>query len=125
MENLKKENFTDYQFENLGGQWGQYGSYKRNKRDIKKYIKYDGRYFELFENISGYYNKALIYKEINKNNYILLSYETVVSEYKENKMILYGWYSMTTANHINAFLHRFNYASMGKQAILKNINKEF
>lgn len=127
MESKKDLKFTDYQFENLGGQWTYtpyMDYYKRNKKDIKKYLKYDGRLFELYENIECYYNKALIYKEIEKENYILLSYETVVCEYINNKMIIYGYYSRTTSNHINMFLRMHGYESMSKKEIENNINKE-
>lgn len=98
LENIK---FTDYQTESLGGQWlytPYMDYYKRNKRDIKKYIKYDGRYFEMFEILPEYYNKAIIYKELEKENYILLSYETI--------------------------LQRFNFEGMSKKEILKNVNVE-
>lgn len=127
MKNLENIKFTDYQFESLGGQWiytPYMDYYKRNKRDIKKYIKYDGRYFEIFEIIPGYYNKAIIYKELEKENYILLSYETIVAEYKDKKMILYGYYSQTTAKHINTFLQKFDFEGMNKKEILKNVNVE-
>lgn len=136
MENLKSENiekikdilkYTDYS-QNLGGEFNYSGymkTYKRNKRNIKQYLKYDGKYFELYENISGYYNKALIYKEVDKNNYILLSYETVVAEYTEGKMLINGYYSRTTSNHINTFLHKFNYKSMSKKEIEKIEGKIF
>lgn len=127
MEKIKDINFVDYQFDSLGGQWiytPYMDYYKRNKRDVKKYIKFNGRYFELFEILPGYYNKAIIYKEIEKENYFLLSYETIVAEYKDEKMILYGYYSQTTAKHINTFLHINGYKSMSKKEIENNINKE-
>lgn len=136
MENLKSENiekikdilkYTDYS-QNLGGEFNYSGymeTYKRNKRNIKQYLKYNNKYFELYENISGYYNKALIYKEVDKNNYILLSYETVVAEYIGGKMLINGYYSRTTANHINTFLHKFNYKSMSKKEIEKIEGKIF
>lgn len=120
--------YKNYQCDNLGGEWiyNGYGSnYKRNKRNIVEFLRYDNRYFTLYEILEGYYNKAIIYKEDGKENYILLSYETVVAEYKEGKMVLYGYYSRTTSNHINSFLRKFNYLPMSKKEIEKMENIEF
>lgn len=47
----------------------------------------------------------------------LQSYETIVAEYnhKENEIFVFWWYSMTTANHINAFLQYYGFDKMGKK----------
>lgn len=54
----------------------------------------------------------------------LLSYDTVVAEYhhKDKKMIVNGYYSPTTASHINAFLDYFGFDTCSKKE-LENYNK--
>ena len=51
----------------------------------------------------------------------LRSYNTVVAEYhydtKEVK--IHGWYSMTTARHINSFLSHFGLPTMTKKEMQK------
>lgn len=47
----------------------------------------------------------------------LKSYGTIVAEYnhKTKKMIVHGWYSNTTATHINAFLDYFGFPLSNKK----------
>jgi hypothetical protein len=47
----------------------------------------------------------------------LVSYSTVVAEYNVTKKIMTvkGWYSATTAKHINAFLEMYGYPSCSKK----------
>jgi len=49
----------------------------------------------------------------------LTSYATVVAAYdhEANKMVVYGWYSGTTASHINAFLVHFGYDTTNKRGM--------
>lgn len=111
-----KENIKIYGFDNMGGTIiNQWGTYKRNKRDILKEIIYNGKIYTLCENIEGFYNKALVYN--NNNNYLLMSYDTVVTEYNDKIMYLYGYYSQTTAKHINSFLEKFGFQTMSKKEI--------
>lgn len=46
----------------------------------------------------------------------LRSYETIVAEYDHDSgvMIVHGWYSMTTARHINSFLKYFGFGTACK-----------
>ncbi len=70
-------------------------------------------------NLKGFYNKALIYQNnYNSYNYILVSYNTIVAEIKDDKFIVYGYYSQTTARHINAFLNYFGLKLLSKKEIL-------
>jgi hypothetical protein len=49
----------------------------------------------------------------------LLSYDTVVAEYNhsENKMKVHGYYSPTTARHINAFLSYYGFGTCSKKEL--------
>ena len=103
---------------------GFYTTFKRNKRDIKQNIMVDGCDFILYENIAGFYNKALIYQnKNNKKHFVLMSYNTIVAEIKNNKFIVYGYYSATTAKHLKEFLHKFNISAGGKKQLLEIANK--
>ena len=47
----------------------------------------------------------------------LLSYDTVVAEYyhKDKRVVVHGWYSATTAQHINAFLKYYGFGQCSKK----------
>lgn len=109
----------------VGGQVvNQWGTFKRNKRDIIKEFENDGNKYILTKNFNGYYNKALMYQnENNLNNYILISYNTIVAEINGSEFVVYGYYSPTTARHINEFLDWFGLKRMSKKEIEQNANK--
>jgi len=50
----------------------------------------------------------------------LISYETRVASYNHltNEMSVYGWYSLTTSKHINAFLEFYGFDKCNKQQML-------
>lgn len=97
----------------------QWGTFKRNKRDIIQEFENEGIDYILVNNLNGFYNKALIYQnKENSNNYILISYNTIVAELKDNKYIIYGYYSETTKRHINAFLQHFGINTLSKKEII-------
>jgi len=52
---------------------------------------------------------------------ILRSYDTLVASYDNTtkKMTIDGWYSQTTAKHINAFLNYFDFDPMTKSEMEK------
>lgn len=86
-----------------------------NKCDIKNEINFNGKIYQFEKSLDGTYNKANIYR--NDNTLILLSYDTVVAQAIEHISITaYGWYSATTARHINKFFKEFG--------IYKNMNKK-
>lgn len=65
-------------------------------------------------NRKSFYGKA---KMINESGIIKLkSYDTIVALYdtQTKKIVVYGWYSSTTARHINAFLVHFGFDKMSK-----------
>lgn len=53
----------------------------------------------------------------------LQSYETIVARYnsKTNTMLIKGWYSKSTAAHINAFLDYFGFDQMTKKEMLSMV----
>lgn len=97
---------------NCGGTeiYNQYGGYifRRNKGDIEKIINvfYNGCLTPFILKDAYGYNKALIYTEKeNPEHEILVSYNTIVAERIENEIKINGWYSRTTAQHINTYLY--------------------
>jgi hypothetical protein len=54
----------------------------------------------------------------------LVSYTTRVASYnhKTNEMQVFGWYSMTTAKHINSFLNFYGFDPCTKKELM-NYNK--
>ena len=63
----------------------------------------------------SFYGKAVLINEGNITK--LRSYSTIVAEYDHttNKVKINGWYSATTARHINEFLAHFGFDSMSKK----------
>lgn len=107
---------------NVGGQViDQWGTFKRNKKDIIKEFTNAGNNYILTKNFKEHYNKALMYQNTNNiNHYILISYNTIVAEINGDKFIIYGYYSPTTARHINSFLNYWSIKGMSKKEIEKN-----
>jgi len=72
----------------------------------------------------SFYGKAIVIHTDNISR--LKSHNTIVAEYnhKTKKMTVNGWYSATTARHINSFLNLFGYDSMTK-AEMEDINYKF
>lgn len=60
----------------------------------------------------SFYGKAV--KITQGNTVELKSYETIVATVKRNKLTVNGWYSATTARHINAFLADYNLPRLSK-----------
>lgn len=75
-----------------------------------------------FDSAKSFYHKANIYRN-DKGSIFLMSYETIVAEIKdaivtdtgEKQAIVYGWYSVTTARHINEFLQQYGFNKMSKE----------
>lgn len=69
----------------------------------------------------SFYNKAKI-ETFNDTTY-LISYSTQVAFYnhKTNKMTVKGYYSQTTAKHINSFLELYGFKRCSKKE-LENYN---
>lgn len=69
----------------------------------------------------SFYNKCRVEQVGNISN--LRSYNTIVASYNRdtNKMIVRGYYSMTTARHINSFLDFYGFDTCSKKE-LENYN---
>lgn len=55
------------------------------------------------------------------NTSLLKSYDTIVAEFNhaENKINVFGWYSKTTAKHINIFLEHYGFDKCSKKELTK------
>jgi hypothetical protein len=60
----------------------------------------------------SFYNKAF------DNNNQCISYTTKIAEIIDNKLFIYGWYSLTSQKHLNAWLHLKGYKEMNKKQIV-------
>lgn len=75
-----------------------------------------------FDRAKSFYKKATVYRD-DKGTILLQSYETIVAEIKDaittednmQKVIIHGWYSNTTARHINEFLQQHGYSKLSKK----------
>ena len=75
-----------------------------------------------YDNAKSFYHKANVYRD-SKGSIFLMSYSTIVAEIKdpittdtgEKQAIIHGWYSMTTARHINEFLQQNGFNKMNKK----------
>ena len=66
------------------------------------------------------FGRKAIVEEENGVSY-LRSYDTVVAKFDhhDNKMQVYGWFSNTTARHINAFLDFYGFDTCTKKELEK------
>lgn len=83
--------------------------------------KYNGdfvKYLEaIFDSRNSFYKKAKILKY---NDVLYLqSYETIVAKIEDKTPFVFGWYSTTTARHINEFLKQNNFEAMTKKEMQK------
>ena len=81
--------------------------------EIKQVYELNSQY----NNQKSFYGKAKIieYKNGDKD---LISYTTKVASIINNKLFIYGYYSNTTARHINEFLLQHGFKKMSKAEIL-------
>ena len=66
-----------------------------------------------YDSRASFYKKAKIIK-YNGALY-LQSYSTIVAKIENGKAIVNGWYSQTTARHINEFLYQNGFDKMTKK----------
>lgn len=72
----------------------------------------------IYDTRKSFYGKAKI---VIYNNIIdLISYNTIVARIEDGKIKVFGWYSQTTARHINEFLKQNGFKSMTKKEMEKN-----
>lgn len=67
----------------------------------------------------SFYGKAIVLDDGKTAK--LQSYNTIVAEYSHEtkQLTINGWYSVTTARHVNAFLNHFGFPSMSKAEMIK------
>ena len=70
-------------------------------------------------NEKSFYNKAVV--SLAKGIATLKSYDTKVASYNTvtKVMTIKGWYSSTTARHINAFLEYYSLDTMTKKQMIQ------
>jgi hypothetical protein len=80
-------------------------------KETELQCKYDLRY--------SFYKKAILKEENNK--IVLKSYNTDVAEYDQttNSLKVFGWFSMTTARHINEFLQQMGFDKLTKSEMME------
>lgn len=77
-------------------------------------------YGELVEYLQARYDsRASFYKKAKVLKYngalYLQSYYTIVAKIENGNAIVNGWYSQTTARHINEFLYQMGFDKMSKK----------
>ena len=80
-------------------------------------VKRNGKVIEKlqtrFDRRASFYGKAEV---IEYNNILYLkSYDTIVAKIENGKAVVNGWYSQTTARHINEFLKQNDFEAMSKK----------
>ena len=64
--------------------------------------------------VKDYYGKAKV-RELDDGSRVLTSYDTKVAQVKDGKLTVFGWYSATTARHINEFAMQHGFPKMTKK----------
>ena len=75
-----------------------------------------------YDSRKSVYGKAKVYKD-DKGHLLLQSYSTIVAEITDGiatedgkpTVKVNGWYSNTTARHINEFLYQYGFKTMTKK----------
>ncbi len=75
-----------------------------------------------YDNAKSFYGKANVYRN-DKGSIFLMSYETIVAEIIDEaisptgkrQINVFGWYSKTTARHINEFAQQYGFNKMSKK----------
>lgn len=80
-------------------------------------VKENGEFVEYlqarYDSRADFYKKAKVL-EYNGATY-LQSYDTIVAKIENGNAIVNGWYSQTTARHINEFLYQNGFDKMTKK----------
>ena len=64
--------------------------------------------------VKDYYGKAKVH-ELDDGTRVLTSYDTHVAQVKDGKLSVFGWYSATTARHINEFAMQHGFPKLTKK----------
>ena len=81
-----------------------------------------------YDSRKSFYGKAKVYSD-DKGHLLLKSYDTIVAEITDGiatedgnpTVKINGWYSQTTAEHINDFLYQHGFATLSKKEILDKL----
>ena len=77
----------------------------------------------IYDKRNSFYSKAVVTDELKRNTISLISYSTTVAEYSVSKgvrtMKIHGYYSPTTARHINEFLLQNGFEKLNKKELEK------
>ena len=85
----------------------------KEQYEVKDYGEFVEYLQARYDSRADFYKKAKIL-EYNGAIY-LQSYDTVVAKIEDGKAIVNGWYSQTTARHINEFLRQNGFEPMTKK----------
>ena len=77
-----------------------------------------------YDNAKSFYKKANVYRN-GQGKILLMSYTTIVAEIVDEaisptgkrQINVFGWYSMTTARHINEFAQQYGFDRMNKKTM--------
>lgn len=77
-----------------------------------------------FDNAKSFYHKANVYRN-DKGKILLMSYTTIVAEITDktvsatgqDELNVFGYYSRTTARHINEFAQQYGFNRMNKKTM--------
>ena len=80
-----------------------------------------------YDSRKSFYGKAKVYRD-DAGHLLLMSYSTIVAEITDeiatedgqSKVKVNGWYSSTTARHINDFLYQHGFGTMSKKEMEEN-----
>ena len=80
-----------------------------------------------YDSRKSFYGKAKVYSD-DKGHLLLMSYSTIVAEITDSiasedgkpSVKVNGWYSQTTARHINDFLYQYGFETMSKKEMESN-----
>lgn len=86
---------------------------EKESYDVKECGEFVEYLYPRFDSRDSFYKKA---KVLEYNGAIYLqSYDTIVAKIENGNAIVNGWYSQTTARHINEFLRQNGFESMNKK----------
>lgn len=73
-----------------------------------------------YANVKSFYGKAHIIRD--SEGIKLLSYSTVIAEFREGRPYIYGWYSSTSTRHLKEFLQQMGFPAGSKRELVKMYN---
>ncbi len=90
----------------------------REQANVKEYGEFIEYLQAKYDNRASFYKKAKVLK-YNGALY-LQSYDTSIAKVENCNTIINGWFSQTTARHINEFLYQLGFNKMTKKEMEGN-----